>query len=87
MKPLPQNEDGERNCEDDAASDDEVRSEPVFLFSLVQHDLQRTHGDDEKREADVVECEEILFVGLGVWWIFDEPLREKKVRMPTGTLI
>ena len=48
--------------------------------------MQRTHGNDEKREADVVECEEIFLIGLGVGRIFNEPLREKEGQDADGNI-
>src|SRR5581483_4781011 len=70
--------DGEREEADDGEdheSDDEARAEPIVFLTFVEHDLQRTHADDEEADAPVVDD---IGGAPDVRRIEDEPLRHQR---------
>ena len=64
------------NARDHGAGDDEVRAEPVFLLSLVKHDLESANGEGQQAEPDSVNASECLAHALEVGRIFNDAAGE-----------
>src|ERR1700691_3566582 len=75
---LPNYQGDKGNDESVSKEDDEVRSKPVLFLTLIQRDLQRSHGNDQQADADVVDAVEIVPVRLLEGRIFNQPVGEEQ---------
>ena len=61
-------------------------TEPVFLLTLVEHDLQSANGDGEQAETPCRQRCRVFCGRAEVGRVFHDAVGEKSDRMPTGML-
>src|SRR5207248_3975779 len=72
----------ESRCGENRSAGNPAGSEPVFLLTFIENDLEGSDAEGNQGEAGVIDVRfcvtDALLLPLQIWRIFDQPMSEKQ---------